>query len=62
MITITIQLPKSETGIITAISDIVKNVKGSRINIDSDDEGFTENELASLKRSLKEAAMIKKAN
>ncbi len=60
MTTITIQLPESETDIITAISDIVKNVKGSRINIDSDDDGFTENELASLKRSLKEAAMIKK--
>ena len=60
MITITIQLPDSETGIITTISDIVKNVKGSRIKIDSDGDGFTENELASLKRSLKEAAMIKK--
>ena len=60
MTTITIQLPESEIGIITTISDIVKNVKGSRINIDSDDDGFTENELASLKRSLKEAAMIKK--
>jgi hypothetical protein len=60
MTTITIQLPESETDIITAISDIVKNVKGSRINIDSDDDGFTENEFASLKRSLKEAAMIKK--
>jgi len=60
MTTITIQIPESETGIITAISDIIKNVKGSRINIESDDDEFTENELASLKRSLEEAAMIKK--
>ncbi|HEY8782536.1 MAG TPA: hypothetical protein VIM16_13010 [Mucilaginibacter sp.] len=60
MTTITIQLPESEIGIITTISNIVKNVEGSRINIDSDDDGFTEKELASLKRSLKEVAMIKK--
>ena len=60
MTTITIELPESETGVITTITDIVKNVKGSRINIDSDDDGFTENELASLKKSLKEVAMIKK--
>jgi hypothetical protein len=59
MTTITIQLPESDSGIITTISDIVKNVKGSRINIDNDDDGLTENELASLKRSLKEAAIIK---
>jgi hypothetical protein len=60
MTTLTIQLPDSETGIITTISEIVKNVKGSSINIDSDDEGFTESELNSVKRSLKEVAMIKK--
>jgi hypothetical protein len=58
MTTLTIQLPDNETGIITAISEIVKNVKGSSINID--DDGLTENELVSLKRSLKEVAMIKK--
>jgi uncharacterized membrane-anchored protein len=60
MTTLTIQIPDSETGIITTISDIVKNVKGSRIAIESDDDGFTEKELSSLKRSLKEVAMIKK--
>jgi hypothetical protein len=60
MTTLIIQLPDNETDIITAISEIVKNVKGSSINIDSDDEGLTENELTSLKRSLKEVAMIKK--
>jgi len=60
MTTLTIQLPDSETGIITTISEIVKNVKGSSINIDSDDDGFTESELTSIKRSLKEVAMIKK--
>jgi hypothetical protein len=60
MTTITIQLPESEVGIIRTIADIVKNVKGSHIDIDSDDDGFTENELASLERSLKEVAMIKK--
>jgi len=59
MTTLTIQLPDSETGIITAISKIVKNVKGSYITIDSDD-GLTEKELTSIKRSLKEVAMIKK--
>jgi len=59
MTTLTIQLPDSETGIITTISDIVKNVKGGHIDIESDDDGLTENELNSLKRSLKEAAMIK---
>ena len=60
MTTITIHLPAGDTGIITTISDIVKNVKGSSINIDIDDDGFTESELTSLKRSLKEVAMIKK--
>ena len=60
MTTLIIQLPDSETGIITTISDIVKNVKGCRIEIDIDDDGLTENELTSLKRSLKEVAMIKK--
>jgi hypothetical protein len=60
MTTLTIQLPDSETGIINTISDIVKNVKGSSINIDSDDDGLTEKELVSLKRSLKQVAMIKK--
>jgi hypothetical protein len=60
MTTLTIQLPDSETGIITTISEIVKNVKGSHIRIDIDDDGLTENELTSLKRSLKEVAMIKK--
>ena len=60
MTTLIIQLPDSETGIITTISDMVKNVKGSRMEIDIDDDGLTENELTSLKRSLKEVAMIKK--
>lgn len=60
MTTLTIQLPDSETGIITTISDIVKNVKGGHIDIESEDDGLTESELSSLKRSLKEAAMIKK--
>jgi len=60
MTTITIHLPESNSSIITTISDIVKNVKGSSIAIDSDDDGFTENELSSIKRSLKEVAMIKK--
>ena len=59
MTTITIQIPETETTIISTISEIVKNVNGSRINIDTDDDGLTENELASLKRSLKEAAPIK---
>lgn len=58
-VNITIQLPDSETGIITTISEIVKNVKGSYITIDSDDDGLTEKELAAVKRSLKEVAMIK---
>lgn len=59
MTTLTIQLPDSETGIITTIADIVKKVKGSSIDIESDDDGITENELNALKRSLKEVAMIK---
>lgn len=59
MTTITIQVPESEVGIIATITDIVKNIKGSHINIYSDDGGFTENELASLKNSLKEVSMIK---
>jgi hypothetical protein len=60
MTTITIHLPENETSVISTISDIVKNVKGGSIDIDNDDDGFTENELSSLKRSLKEAALIKK--
>lgn len=57
MTTLTIQLPDDETGIITSIVDIVKNVKGSHIDID--DDGLTIHELDSLKRSLKEAVSIK---
>lgn len=60
MTTITIQIPETETGIITTIKDIVKSVKGGRIDIDSEDDGFTDAEFESLKRSLKEASMIKK--
>ena len=60
MTTLTIQIPDSETGIITTIAEIVKDVKGSYITIDNDDEGLTEHEFASLQKSLKEAAMIKK--
>jgi hypothetical protein len=47
---------------ITTICEIVKNTEGSGINIDSYDEGLTENELTSLKRRLKDVAIIKKAN
>jgi len=60
MTTLTIELPDNEEGVISKISDIVKNVKGSRIDIDSYDDGFTEDELEAVKRSLKEVAMIKK--
>ncbi len=62
MTTITIHLPESDAGLITAISDIVQKVKGSSIDIDIDDDGLTEGELASLKKSLKEVAMIKKGD
>ena len=54
------QFHHGETAKITSVSDIVKNVKESHIDIFIDDDGFTENDLASLKRSLKEAAKIKK--
>ncbi|MCO5945783.1 hypothetical protein [Mucilaginibacter flavidus] len=60
MTTLTIELPDNEEGVISKISDIVKKVKGSRIDIDNYDDGFTEDELAAVKRSLKEVAMIKK--
>ena len=60
MTTVTIELPDNETTIISKITDMVKSVKGGRIDIDSYDDGFTENELASVKRSLKEAGMIKR--
>ena len=60
MTTITIHLPENDSIIITTISELVKKVQGSSIDIDDDDDGLTENELAGLKRSLKEVAMIKK--
>ena len=60
MTTITINLPENDRDIIIAISELVKNVKGSSIDIDKDDDGLTESELTGLKRSLKEVAMIKK--
>ena len=60
MTTLSIQLPDNETAIITEITKIVNNVKGSHIDIFIDDEGLTENELTSLKRSLMEVALIKK--
>jgi len=59
MTTITIHLPESDSGIISSISEIVRGVKGGSINIDNDDDGFTESEISSIKRSLKEAALIK---
>ena len=60
MTTITIHLPESDSDIITSISEIVKKVKGSSIDVDSNDDGLTESELARLKRSLKEVVRIKK--
>jgi len=60
MTTITIHLPENDNNIITSISELVKSVRGSSIDIDRDDDGLTEGELAGLKRSLKEVAMIKK--
>ncbi|MCR8558382.1 hypothetical protein KXD93_12050 [Mucilaginibacter sp. BJC16-A38] len=60
MTTVTIELPDNETDIISKITNMVKGVKGSRIDIDSYDDGFTDDELASVKRSLKEAGMIKR--
>ena len=60
MTTLTIQIPDSETGIITIIAEMVKDVKGSNITIYNDDEGLTEREFVSLKKSLKEATLIKK--
>jgi len=62
MTTITIHLPDSDRDIITSISEIVKKVNGGSIDIDSSDDGLTESELAGLKRSLKEVAMIKKGD
>ena len=59
MTTITIHLPENDNAVISNISNIVKKIKGSRIDIDIDD-GLTEAELAGLKRSLKEVEMIKK--
>ena len=59
MTTITIHLPENDNAIISNISDIVKKIKGSRIDVDIDD-GLTEAELEGLKRSSKEVAMIKK--
>ena len=59
MTTLTIQLPDEQTDVIAAISEMVRNINGSHIEIDSDDDGFTEAEFNSLKTSLKEVAMIK---
>ena len=60
MTTLTIQLPDSEAGVIAEISKIVKNVKGSHIDIENHDDGFTEEEFKSLTISVNEAVMIKK--
>jgi hypothetical protein len=56
MVTLTIEIPNDETGVVKAIADMVKSVKGSKIIIDNDDDGLTENELHSINRSLKEAS------
>jgi len=60
MVTLTIEIPNDETGVVKAIADMVKSVKGSKIIIDNDDDGLTENELHSINRSLKKASLIKK--
>jgi hypothetical protein len=59
MTTITIHLPESDAEVIDSISGILKNVKGSRISVDSDEDTLTDDEVSSLKASLKEVDMIK---
>jgi len=59
MTTLTIQIPDNETDLIKTIADIVKEVEGTHMDINSDDDGLSEKELLSISKSLKEAVMIK---
>ena len=59
MTTITIHLPESDAEVIDSISGILKNVKGSRISIDDDEDLLTDEEISSLRAGLKEVDLIK---
>lgn len=56
MTTLIIEIPDSETN---DISNIVKAKGGNVVHIGSDEEDLTHEELELLKRSLKEALLIK---
>ena len=59
MTTLIIQIPDSESSVISAISDIVKNA-GGQINIGHNDDNLSEQEFYALQDGLKEATLIKK--
>jgi hypothetical protein len=54
MTTITIEIPDGET---KSLSAFIKKKGGNIISVD--DDGFTKDELESVKQGLKEALMIK---
>jgi len=56
MTTITLEVPESATD---DISNFVKAKGGNILNIHSDDEDLSEDEIELMKRGLKEALLIK---
>ena len=59
MTTLTIEIPDSESSIISAITDITKNA-GLKISIETDDDKLSEEEFLALQNACKEAVLIKK--
>ncbi len=56
MTIITLEIPDSEA---QTVSTFIKEKGGHILAVDNNDDGFTEDELASIKQGLKEALMIK---
>jgi hypothetical protein len=59
MTTLTIEVPDSESSVITAITEITTNA-GLKVIIENDDDALSETEFESLKKGLEEAVLIKK--
>ncbi|TFF35046.1 hypothetical protein [Mucilaginibacter psychrotolerans] len=60
MTTLTIQIPDSQSSIISAISEITKKAGLSIVIDNDDDDGLGEDELKALQRACEEAVLIKK--
>jgi len=59
MTTLTIEIPDSESSIISAITKITKEA-GLKVSIENDDDSLSYSEFNALQNACEEAALIKK--